>query len=207
MQNDKEDLEISSLEDMVTYFSKQRNFFIRELGFISYDTFFINAVIVRAYQLNKGFISLVSTGNYLCACPLVRIQLETVLSLWASLIADNNYTERMLLGKSVDKSKHNGNYLSNSYLIRTLCEFINKPSLKELWDKGNNYLHPSYSSISKAIHRENNQIILENLEGNLGKSDLEQLQKEMLEINLAYIPILKKYEDILKKIVNQLIFK
>ena len=188
MQSDKEDLEISSLEDMVTYFSKQRNFFIRELGFISYDTLFINAVIVRAYQLNKGFISLVSTGNYLCACPLVRIQLETVLSMWASLIADGNYTERMLLGKSVDKSKHNGNYLSNSYLIRTLCEFINKPSLKELWDKGNNYLHPSYSSISKAIHRENNQIILENLEGNLGKSDLEQLKNEMLEINLAYIP-------------------
>ena len=207
MQNDKEDLEISSLEDMVTYFSKQRNFFIRELGFISYDTLFINAVIVRAYQLNKGFISLVSTGNYLCACPLVRIQLETVLSLWASLIADNNYTERMLLGKSVDKSKHNGNYLSNSYLIRTLCEFINKPSLKELWDKGNNYLHPSYSSISKAIHQENNQIILENLECSLNKSDLEQLKNEMLEINLAYIPILKKYEDILKKIVKQLIFK
>ena len=207
MQNDKEDLEISSLEDMVTYFSKQRNFFIRELGFISYDTLFINAVIVRAYQLNKGFIYLVSTGNYLCACPLVRIQLETVLSLWASLIADNNYTERMLLGKSVDKSKHNGNYLSNSYLIRTLCEFINKPSLKELWDKGNNYLHPSYSSISKAIHRENNQIILENLECNLNKSELEQLKNEMLEINLAYIPILREYEDILKKIVKQLIFK
>lgn len=207
MQSDKEDLEISSLEDMVTYFSKQRNFFIRELGFISYDTLFINAVIVRAYQLNKGFISLVSTGNYLCACPLVRIQLETVLSLWAALIADGNYVERMLLGKSVDKSKHNGNYLSNSYLIRTLCEFINKPTLKELWDKGNNYLHPSYSSISKAIHRENNQIILENLECNLNKSELEQLQKEMLEINLAYIPILKKYEDILKKIVKQLIFK
>ena len=202
MQKDKEDLEISSLEDMVTYFSKQRNFFIRELGFISYDTFFINAVIVRAYQLNKGFISLVSTGNYLCACPLVRIQLETVLSLWAALIADGNYVERMLLGKSVDKSKHNGNYLSNSYLIRTLCEFINKPSLKELWDKGNNYLHPSYSSISKAIHRENNQIILENLECNLSKSDLEQLTNEMLEINLAYIPILKEYEDILSKIVK-----
>ena len=198
MQSDKEDLEISSLEDMVTYFSKQRNFFIRELGFISYDTLFINAVIVRAYQLNKGFISLVSTGNYLCACPLVRIQLETVL--WASLIADGNYTERMLLGKSVDKS--NGNYLSNSYLIRTPCEFINKPSLKELWDKGNNYLHPS--SISKAIHRENNQIILENLEGNLGKSDLEQLKNEMLEINLAYIPILKKYEDILKRISSNM---
>ena len=202
MQSDKEDLEISSLEDMVTYFSKQRNFFIRELGFISYDTLFINAVIVRAYQLNKGFISLVSTGNYLCACPLVRIQLETVLSLWASLIADGNYTERMLLGKSVDKSKHNGNYLSNSYLIRTLCEFINMPTLKELWDKGNNYLHPSYSSISKTIHRENNQIILENLECNLSKSELEQLTKEMLEINLAYIPILKKYEDILSKIVK-----
>ena len=202
MQNDKEDLEISSLEDMVTYFSKQRNFFIRELGFISYDTLFINAVIVRAYQLNKGFISLVSTGNYLCACPLVRIQLETVLSLWASLIADGNYTERMLLGKSVDKSKHNGNYLSNSYLIRTLCEFINKPSLKELWDKGNNYLHPSYSSISKAIHRENNQIILENLECSLNKSELEQLKNEMLEINLAYIPILREYKDILSKIVK-----
>lgn len=207
MQSDKEDLEINSLEDMTNYFSKQRNFFIRELGFISYDTFFINAVIVRAYQINKGFISLVSTGNYLCACPLVRIQLETVLSLWASLIADNNYIERMLLGKSVDKSKHNGNYLSNSYLIRTLCEFINKPSLKELWDKGNNYLHPSYSSLSKAIHRENNQIILENLEGNLGKSEIEQLKNEMLEINLAYIPILKEYKDILSKIVKQLIFK
>lgn len=199
MQNDKEDLEISSLEDMVTYFSKQRNFFIRELGFISYDTLFINAVIVRAYQLNKGFISLVSTGNYLCACPLVRIQLETVLSLWASLIADGNYTERMLLGKSVDKS--NGNYLSNSYLIRTLCEFTNL-SLKELWDKGNNYLHPS--SVSKTIHRENNRIILENLECNLSKSDLEQLTNEMLEINLAYIPILREYEDILKRISSNM---
>ena len=207
MQSDKEDLEISSLEDMANYFSKQRNFFIRELGFISYDTFFINAVIVRAYQLNKGFISLVSTGNYLCACPLVRIQLETVLSLWASLIADNNYTERMLFGKSVAKSKHNGNYLSNSYLVRTLCEFINKPSLKELWDKGNNYLHPSYSSISKTIHRENRQIILENLEGNLGKSEIEQLKNEMLEINLVYIPILREYEDILKRISKQLIIK
>ena len=71
-----------------------------------------------------------------------------------------------------------------------------------MWDKGNNYLQQSYSSISKAIHRENNQIILENLEGNLGKSDLEQLKNEMLEINLAYIPILREYEDILKKIVK-----
>ena len=40
------------------------------------------------------------------------------------------------------------------------------------------------------------------LEGNLGKSDLEQLKNEMLEINLAYIPILREYEDILKKIVK-----
>ena len=63
-------------------------------------------------------------------------------------------------------------------------------------------MHPS--SISKAIHRENNQIILENLEGNLGKSDLEQLKNEMLEINLAYIPILKKYEDILKRISSNM---
>lgn len=189
---------------MANYFSNMRNFFVRELGFYSYDIFFINAMIVRAYQLNKGFISLISAGNYLCACPLVRIQLETVLSLWAALIADGNYVERMLLGKSVAKSKHNGNYLSNSYLVSTLCEFTNMPALKELWDKGNNYLHPSHSSLSKTIHRENNQIILENLEGNLGKSDLEQLQKEMLEINLAYIPILKKYEDILKRISSNM---
>ena len=189
---------------MANYFSNMRNFFVRELGFYSYDIFFINAMIVRAYQLNKGFISLVNTGNYLCACPLVRIQLETVLSLWAALIADGNYIERMLLGKSVAKSKHNGNYLSNSYLVSTLCEFTNMPALKELWDKGNNYLHPSHSSLSKAIHQENNRIILENLEGNLGKSDLEQLQKEMLEINLAYIPILKKYEDILKRISSNM---
>ena len=63
-------------------------------------------------------------------------------------------------------------------------------------------MHPS--SISKAIHRENNQIILENLEWNLGKSDLEQLKNEMLEINLAYIPILREYEDILKRISSNM---
>ena len=97
MQSDKENIEIKSLKDMANYFSNMRNFFVRELGFYSYDIFFINAMIVRAYQLNKGFISLVNTGNYLCACPLVRIQLETVLSLWAALIADGNYVERILL--------------------------------------------------------------------------------------------------------------
>lgn len=53
-------------------------------------------------------------------------------------------------------------------------------SLKELWDP----------SISKTIHRENNKIILENLEG-----------------NLTYIPILREYEDILKRIIKQLIIK
>ena len=68
-------------------------------------------------------------------------------------------------------------------------------------------LNKKIEAKNKEIHRENNQIILENLECNLSKSDLEQLTNEMLEINLAYIPILREYKDILSKIVKQLIFK
>lgn len=198
MQSDKEDLEISNLEDMIAYFFKMRNYVVRELGFLSFDTLFINAVIVRAYQIDKGFISLISAGNYLCASPLVRIQLETLLSLWATLITGGNYAERLLLGKSVAKFKHNGNYLSNTYLVNTLSEFIGKP-LNGIWKKGNEYLHPSQSSFRKIVYRERNTIHLENLEVNLC-GDLGGLAKEMLDVNLAYIPILEEYKKQLDKI-------
>ena len=61
------------LEDMAEYFSDVRNKFIRDTNSLWFDNFFVNAILVRAYQINKGFIELTNNGNYECVYELAQM--------------------------------------------------------------------------------------------------------------------------------------
>lgn len=106
--------------------------------------FFANAVNNRAFTLSKGFISLVKEENYLCAIPLIRIQLDNGLRFFAStLVKDtNDFFNHFISGKPIrDYIGITGKKLTDSYLAKKLD--IHFPGVIKLYKDTSGHIHLS----------------------------------------------------------------
>lgn len=87
---------------------------------ISFDYFlFVNCIIDRAMNVNRGFITLTKDDNYACAIPLMRMMIDNCLRLWGISLVDDTHKYIMTWGKGEKirslKDK-NGNKLTDKYL-------------------------------------------------------------------------------------------
>lgn len=189
------EIQLNGIEDFGTFFYEMRKAFIRDGRSLWFDNFYVNAMVVRAHQINKGFLALVETGNYLCAAPLVRIQLETVLRLYGGLIADgDSYIPRFMEGKKVDNCTFNGKQLTYGYLAELLGNFTGLKFLGELYTEGNKYIHPTDTAYKAAHWYKDGKLEVHNLESKLYEdSELEELKSKMFLVNYAYVPVLQEY--------------
>lgn len=84
---------------------------------------FAGAVSNRAISLIKGFVSLAKENNYLCAIPLIRMQLDNSLRFYASsLVTDtSSFFKHYSSGKAIrDYKSFEGKNLTDTYLTRKL---------------------------------------------------------------------------------------
>ncbi len=186
------------LEDMTGYFASVRKKFIEDSPSLWYDNLFVNAILVRAYQINKGFIELTNSGNYLCAAPLVRMQLETLCRLFGGLIADgNSYVERFMYGKKLDNQTFQGKQLTYATLVELLAEFHNLTELPRIYKEGNAFIHPTDIAFKASIWNENRKVTIHNLGSKLYEdSEMEVIIDDMKYVNICYIVVLSKYEEL-----------
>lgn len=205
----KKDLDGITFDDVTAYFFETRNKFIRS-EYMWFECIYINAFIVRAYQINKGFQAMVESGNYICAAPLVRIQLETLLRLYGGLICNNDtYYKNLLEGKQLDNQKYKGKQLTYGYLCQLLGNFIaDEGRLYKIYQNGNKYVHPTDTTFKAATTSEGRTVTIHNLEGKLyEEADMEELYQTMLYINICYASVLEEYLKIFKancKLADQL---
>jgi hypothetical protein len=80
----------------------------------------VNAAIRRSMQVLSGFTAMVRARNATCAGALLRIQLDTVLRLFAcTLVSDpREFIQHLLSGRRLDKFRdRNGHQLRDRYLV------------------------------------------------------------------------------------------
>lgn len=103
---------------------------------------FVNAMCFRAEAVNEGFITLAKAGNFLSACSMIRLQLDSALICLAGLKAKNQFEFFVAFnsGTPINKLKdQEGNLLTQNYLVKS----FDNPEIKAIFDNGNRYVHPS----------------------------------------------------------------
>ena len=113
---------------------------------------FSSAVVNRSLELSKGFESMIKSGFFLCAAPLLRLQLDNLLrysALW--LVEDPDMVcEAVLGGKAIRKIKDkSGKKMTDAHLVSVLSKSIEW--IAPVYDKTCGYIHFSESHFHKTI--------------------------------------------------------
>ena len=137
--------------------------------------FFTHAIINSACNIDDAFNKMVQDENYLCAIPLIRMQLDNALMTWAFLICSNEskFFNTLLEGKEVNQLKVSWEsldyfgvtkelatekginfkpkeqLLTNRFLYETLNLIYDGTT--ELYKKCCTYVHPSASILKAAL--------------------------------------------------------
>jgi len=107
----------------------------------------------RSMCLLRGFLDLIKSRNFICAAPLVRIQLDNGLRLFAGTLVNDphQFTMKILEGIPVKNQEDNtGNKMKDFYLVEKLSGLY--PWVKEVYDHASGYVHLSEKHFWNAIN-------------------------------------------------------
>ena len=106
----------------------------------------------RALSLASAYVTLTSTGNYLAAVSLIRLQLDNALRFFAAtLVADSDdFALHFLSGKAIrDYADIHGKKLTDNYLAQQLEKCF--PGTLSLYRETCGYIHLSEQHVSPTI--------------------------------------------------------
>lgn len=120
-------------------------------NFYAFDLFLI-AALNRTININKAFTELIESNNFIAAAPLVRINLDTLLRMYAAQLSNlekNNFAQKVIHGekrindlKSFERGE-NGKLknLSDNFLKKSLSKIEGYAWVEEIYDVGSSYIH------------------------------------------------------------------
>ena len=95
-------------------------------------------------SLISGFSHHIKEHNFNCAAPLLRMQLDNLIRLYASsLVLDrDDFVKQVMNGAEVRKLKDNSNqYLNDGYIVEKLSQHI--PWFSKVYKSTSGYVHLS----------------------------------------------------------------
>ncbi len=122
------------------------------------------SLINRTIEINKGYITLFKSNNFICAISLLRIQIENCLRLFGFSIMDNmpNCLDLFLNGtKFKNLTGNNGNNLYDSYLAKEIDKIAPQCHFSETYKQYCEIIH--FSGLYQNINN-----IFENKESGFG---------------------------------------
>ena len=115
-----------------------------------FDIFLIGS-INRSVNLNKGFVDLMNNNNFISAAPLVRLNLDNFMRLYASRISQydiNEFATKVLSGKRINTIKYHekqkgqkAQKLTDNFLKNELSKVEGKEWVKDIYNAGNSFIH------------------------------------------------------------------
>ena len=115
--------------------------------FYSFD-FLILAALNRSRVNIHGFRNLIELGNYFAATPFVRMQLDSVLRLFATTLVNDPHglAKKILDGESIRKIKdRSGEKMTDAYLLSAFAK--TEPWVTKVYDSGSGFIHLSNKHI------------------------------------------------------------
>lgn len=118
----------------------------------TYADLYAMGVARRSLALSSGFRSMVEQRNSLCALPSVRMQLDTVLRLYAGFFASDHqkFCADVIAGKHVDRLKsEDGSLMKDRYLLDRVAE--RNPWILDVYRMTSGYIHFSERHVFAAF--------------------------------------------------------
>jgi hypothetical protein len=122
---------------------------------LGFDLMFWGA-LQRSIALTHGFCAMVDQRNVLCAAPIIRLQVDTVLRLSAAFLVDdtNALLAHMLEDKPLSKFKdRKGQQLTDKYLYEQASKHF--PWVPEVYRTASGFIHLSGNHIFATKHKAN----------------------------------------------------
>ncbi|MCA6720264.1 hypothetical protein R7Z44_14500 [Vibrio sp. 1409] len=113
---------------------------------------FSSAVVNRSLELSKGFESMIKAELFLCAAPLLRLQLDNLLRYSALWLVENPDAVCLdvLGGKPIRKIKDkSGKKMTDAHLVSVLSKEIEW--ISSVYEKTCSYVHFSESHFHKTL--------------------------------------------------------
>jgi hypothetical protein len=106
----------------------------------------------RSLAMSSGFRSMIEKRNSLCALPMVRMQLDTVLRLYAGFFAPDHrqFCNDVIAGKQIDKMKSDeGKPMKDGYLRDRVAR--RNPWVVDVYKTTSGHIHFSERHIYEAF--------------------------------------------------------
>jgi hypothetical protein len=120
---------------------------------------YCGAIINRTLNLTKGFISQIQDDNFLAAAPLVRLNIDSLLRLYAAFQVDSNIDEfasKIMKGESLRKLKDKqGMKMTDQHLVEQLSKEKGYEWVTTIYNTGNEYVHFTSQHIFASIKVDN----------------------------------------------------
>lgn len=110
------------------------------------------AVVNRALELSEGFKDLILSEKFLCAAPLLRLQIDNLLRYSAAWLVDkpHEFVAEVMKGTPVKNLKDaSGKKMTDFYLVQKLSSDV--PWVESVYEKTCGYIHFSESHFHKVM--------------------------------------------------------
>jgi len=145
---------------------------------LTYADFFGMGIGRRALALSSGFRLMVEHRNSLCALPIVRMQLDTALRLYAGFFVINHqqFCHDVIQGTHIDRMKaDDGFFMKDRYLVDRVAKL--NPWISNVYKTTSGYIHFSDRHIFEALRKGEG----EKAQMAIGPVDFDREPKHFLE--------------------------
>lgn len=112
-------------------------------------------IVRRATALSSGFRSMVELRNGLCALPIVRMQLDTALRLYAGFFVSDHFAfcQAVINGTKITQLKaDDGSKMFDNYLLKRVAQ--TNPWMLDVYELTSGHVHFSHRHIREALRDE-----------------------------------------------------
>jgi len=110
------------------------------------------AVANRSFELSEGFKQLIEDNKFLCAAPLLRLQIDNLLRYSATWLVEkpHAFVAEVMKGTAIKNLKdESGKKMYDAYLLKKLSADI--PWISEVYRRTSGYIHFSESHFHKVF--------------------------------------------------------
>ncbi|MEJ0019720.1 MAG: hypothetical protein WDN25_24840 [Acetobacteraceae bacterium] len=147
-------------------------------GPITYASLFGMGIGRRALALSSGFRSMVEQRNSLCALPMVRMQLDTALRLYAGFFVSDHqkFCYDVFHGAQINRMKSDASMpMTDKYLVDRVAK--RNPWMIDVYRFTSGYIHFSNRHVHEVIRMndgQNGQVVI-------GPNDFDRQPEHFLE--------------------------
>jgi hypothetical protein len=121
----------------------------------TFDIYLI-ASLNRTVNISKAYTSLIRDNNFIAATPLVRINIDTLLRLYASIISaydKNTFASKVMNGELINKMKlgTTKQKLSDVTLYTEMSKIEKMEWVTKIYKAGNSFVHLEKSHIFSSL--------------------------------------------------------